>query len=80
MNSQKGGKKNKKNIDVLWIPKVKRGHTSNFNFSESTYFIVFSTLKWQASLIQAGIVKGRFCERYTAKSVDFVIFWYLSSK
>ena len=30
---------------------VKRGGgaTSNFNFSESTYFIVLSTLKWQES-------------------------------
>ena len=48
----------------MTITQVKRGPTSNFNFSESTYFIVFSTLKWQVSLIQAGIAKGRFCERY----------------
>ena len=32
-----------------------RGPTSNFNFSESTYFIIFITLKWQASSIQVEI-------------------------
>ena len=42
------------------VKSQKGGPTSNFNFSESTYFNIFSTFKWQAILIQSEVDSVRY--------------------